>query len=35
MMKIKNTKLSMKNNKTTKARLRGARLVCFNGKFIG
>jgi hypothetical protein len=25
----------MKNNKTTKARLRGARLVCFNGKFIG
>ena len=34
-MKIKNTKLSMKNNKAAKARLRGARAVCFDGKFIG
>jgi hypothetical protein len=29
MMKIKNTKLPMKNNNTAKAPLRGARLVCF------
>jgi hypothetical protein len=35
MMKIKNTKSSMKNDKTAKARLRGARPVCFDGKFIG
>src|ERR1039458_9883293 len=35
MMQIKKTKLPMKNNKTAKARLRGARPVCFDGKFIG
>jgi hypothetical protein len=35
MLKIKNTKLSMKNNKTAKARLRGPRPVCFDGPFIG
>jgi hypothetical protein len=35
MMKIKNTRLPMKNNKTAKARLRGARPVCFDGTFNG
>jgi hypothetical protein len=35
MMKIKNTKSPMKNNKTAKARLRGARAVCFDGQLIG
>jgi hypothetical protein len=35
MLKIKNTKLFMKNNKTAKVRLRGARPVCFDGAFIG
>jgi len=35
MMKIKNTKSPMKNNKTAKARLRGARPIRFDGTFIG
>ncbi len=35
MMQIKKTKLPMKKNKTAQARLRGARPVCFDGKFIG
>jgi len=35
MMKIKNTKSPMKHNKTAKARLRGARPVCFDGRFAG
>jgi len=35
MIKIKNAKSPMKNNKTAKVRLRGARPVCFDGKFIG
>ena len=35
MMKIKMTKSAMKNNKTAKARLRGARPVCFDGRLIG
>jgi hypothetical protein len=35
MMKIKNTESSMKNNKTAKIRPRGARPVCFGGRFIG
>jgi hypothetical protein len=35
MMQIKKAKLPMKNNKNAKARLRGARPVCFNGKIIG
>jgi hypothetical protein len=35
MMKIKNAKSPMKNNKTAKARLRGTRPVCFDGQLIG
>jgi hypothetical protein len=35
MMKIKNTGLFMKTNKNAKARRRGARPVCFDGRFIG
>ena len=35
MMQIKKAKLPMKKNKNAKARLRGARPVCFDGKFIG
>jgi len=35
MMKIKNTKLPMKQIKTEKAQIRGGRPVCFDGKFIG
>ncbi len=35
MMQIKKAKLPMKNNKNAKARLRGARPVCLNGKIIG
>jgi fumarate hydratase class II len=35
MMKNKKTTSAMKNHKTAKTRLRGARPVCFDGKFIG
>jgi hypothetical protein len=35
MMQIKTPKLPMKKNKTAKARLGGARPVCFDGWFIG
>jgi hypothetical protein len=33
MMKIKNAKSPMKNNKSAKARLRGARPVCLPTRF--
>jgi hypothetical protein len=35
MMKIKKTGLAMNKNKNAKVRRRGARPVCFDGRFIG